>query len=117
MSKKITNKYLFKTYYNLLLIREVKENSFENIDKSIYPVEEYNKLAKLDLEELNECIKIFKGMIDDALDEAYVTDPGVSLAGLLTEDPYYKIVQMVYDSEEKLNKIMLSKKTDKKLMN
>ena len=53
-------------------------------------------------------------MVDDAADAAYFNNK--PLLHLLKEDPYYKIVQMVYESEEKL-KTKPSKKIDKKLMN
>ena len=115
MSKKLTNKFLIKAYYNLLLIKEVKENTFEDFSNSAYQLEDYAVLAKQDLEELNECIEIFRSMVDDAADVAYFNN--TSLLSLLKEDPYYKIVQLVYESEEKLNQFKPTKKINKKLMN
>jgi hypothetical protein len=116
MSKKLSNKFLFKAYYNLLLIREIKENSFEDFNSPYYSMKKHEKLAEMDLEELDECIAIFKEMVDVACDEAYIENSG-TLVELLTEDPYYKIVQMVYAAEDKTKKSMSSKKIDKKLMN
>tara|TARA_Y100000310_G_C20491668_1_gene719558 strand:+ start:330 stop:677 length:348 start_codon:yes stop_codon:yes gene_type:complete len=115
VSKKLTNKFLIKTYYNLLLIKEIKENSFKNINDPLYSTAEYRRLADLDLQELNECIAAFRQMVDDASDEAYFLN--TSLTHLLEEDPYYKIVKMVYDSEGENNKFRTLKKIDKKLMN
>lgn len=117
MSKKFSNKVLFKTYYNLLLVREIKENSFADLDSPYYSTKRYEKLAELDLKELDECIKIFKEMVDAACDEAYIENSSPSMVELLTEDPYYKIVQMVFQAEDKIEKLISLKKIDKKLMN
>ena len=95
MSKKLTNKFLVKAYYNLLLAREIKENTFEDFSGPIHHLEEYAELAEQDIAYFNSG----------------------SLVDLLKEDPYYKIVQMVYKSEEKFNQIKPPKKIDKKLMN
>ena len=115
MSKKLTNKFLVKAYYNLLLAREIKENTFEDFSGPIHHLEEYAELAEQDLKELDECIEVFRDMVNDAADIAYFNSG--SLVDLLKEDPYYKIVQMVYKSEEKFNQIKPPKKIDKKLMN
>jgi hypothetical protein len=114
MSKKLKDKFLIKAYYNLLLIKEVKENTFRDFSNSLYQVDDYAELAEQDLKELDECIRVFRDIVDDAADVAYFNNE--SLLHLLKEDPYYKIVQMVYKSEEKL-KTKPSKKIDKKLMN
>jgi hypothetical protein len=115
MSKKLKDKFLIKAYYNLLLIKEVKENTFRDFSSSMYQLDDYAQLAEQDLKELDECIKVFRDMVDDAADAAYFDNK--SLLHMLKEDPYYKIVQMVYNSEEKLNRAKPSKKIDKKLMN
>tara|TARA_Y100000310_G_C20542356_1_gene743922 strand:- start:75 stop:422 length:348 start_codon:yes stop_codon:yes gene_type:complete len=115
MSKKLTNKFLIKAYYNLLLVREIKKNTFEDFSNSTYQLEDYAELAQQDLKELDECISAFKSMVDDVSDEAYFLN--TSIIHLLEEDPYYKIIQLVYESEEKLNQFKPSKKINKKLMN
>jgi len=117
MSKKLKDKFLIKAYYNLLLIKEVKENTFQDFMSPKHNLTEYAELAEQDLKELEECIAIFKELVDDAADEAYFSNASPSLISLLEEDPYYKIVRGVYKSEEDLSQIKASKKIDKKLMN
>tara|TARA_R100000005_G_C4857847_1_gene120801 strand:- start:202 stop:552 length:351 start_codon:yes stop_codon:yes gene_type:complete len=116
MPKKISNKFLIKAYYNLLLIREVKENTFMDFMNPMHNLTEYASLAEQDLEELEECIAAFKELVDDAADEAYFSN--TSLVSLLEEDPYYKIVRAVHAAEDELEQATKTRtKIDKKLMN
>ena len=68
MSKDLKDKYLIKAYYNLLLIKEVKENTFKDFSSSMHQVDDYVRLAEQDLKELDECIAEFKKLVDDAAD-------------------------------------------------
>ena len=115
MPKKLTNKLLMKTYYNLKLIEEVKQNTYQGIlADPLAPVEQ-KALALQDELELQRLINIFKEMVEDAVYKTLNEEK--SMADYLKRDPYYKLVKLIHKQQDKLQKKTLKRKIDKKLMN
>ena len=106
MSKKLTNKLLMKTYYNLKLIQEVKQDTYKKLldDPSITV-------------EIKALINVFRDMVDVAISQTENEDK--KMIDHLKQDPYYKLVQTVYIRKDKgkKDKSKMFKKIDKKLMN
>ena len=104
-----------KTYYNLKLIDEIKQNTYQEIlADPLAPVEQ-KALALQDELELQRLIKIFKEMVEKA---AYETlNKKKSMTDHLKQDPYYKLVELIHKQKDGLQKKTPSKKIDKKLMN
>ena len=105
-----------KTYYNLKLIEEIKQNTYQEIlADPLAPVEQ-KALALQDELELQRLIKIFKEMVEEAVYKTLNEEK--SMADHLKRDPYYKLVQLIYKQRDELEKKPSKvKKIDKKLMN
>ena len=113
MSNKLTNKDIMKIYYNLKLIEEVKQNTYQDLLLSPTTDPEIKSLALQDELELKDLIDVIKDWVDDLTEET-INDE-VKMIDYLKEDPYFKLVQLVYDNRDK-NSTTTKKKT-KKLMN
>ena len=117
MSKKLTNKLLMKTYYNLKLIQEVKQDTYKKLldDPSI--TVEIKALILQDELEIERLINVFRDMVDVAISQTENEDK--KMIDHLKQDPYYKLVQTVYMRKDKgkKDKSKIFKKIDKKLMN
>jgi hypothetical protein len=114
MSKKLTNKLLMKTYYNLKLIEEIKQNTYEGILADPLGSVEQKALALQDELELQRLINILREMVEDAYYEALSEEK--TMTDYLKEDPYYKLVEIIHKQNETQKKTP-RKKIDKKLMN
>ena len=117
MSKKLTNKLLMKTYYNLKLVEEIKQNTYEELLNDPLVSVEHKALALQDGLELKRLIDIFRDMIDEACDTTAGEEK--SMVDYLKRDPYYKLVELIYRQRDELQKKTKTSKTkiNKKLMN
>lgn len=115
MSKKLTNKDIMKIYYNLKLIEEVKQNTYQELLLSPKTDPRIKALALEDETELKTLIDMIKDWVDDITEET-ISDE-VKMIDYLKEDPYFKLVQLVYKKRDETKSPGLKKPNKKKLMN
>ena len=104
-----------KTYYNLKLIEEIKQNTYQEILADPLGSVEQKALALQDELELQRLIGILKEMVEDACHT--ILNEEKSMSDHLKQDPYYKLVVLIHKQQDELQKKPSKRKIDKKLMN